>query len=101
MLDQRAAAQDTLLLASAQSYLYSAVSAARPFERLVEVPLLVPSEWYHGVQAADTVGRVVGAVFRHRLCSDPAFQWAETEFGAIVNSLDVTCGAAWRSIYMR
>ncbi len=55
VLDERSGGQDENLLASAQSHLYS--SAVHPFERLIEVPLLVPSDWYHGVQAADTVCR--------------------------------------------
>jgi hypothetical protein len=68
VLDRRAEEHDVALLGSAQSYLFSAPPVQLPggFKRVVEVPFLVRSEWHHGVQAADTVARVVGKVFRAR-----------------------------------
>src|SRR5262249_23151085 len=62
VIDRRSESQNRLVLESAQSYLFSSSTTRRPDARVVETPLLVPSEWYHGVQAADTIGRVIGAL---------------------------------------
>jgi hypothetical protein len=62
-MDQRDPVKDVKLLSSLQSQLFSIEFDVR---RIAETPLLVPSEWYHGVQAADTIARVAGAVFRTR-----------------------------------
>jgi len=63
VMDQRDPVKDVKLLSSLQSQLFSIEFDVR---RIAETPLLVPSEWYHGVQAADTIARVAGAVFRTR-----------------------------------
>jgi hypothetical protein len=65
VLDRRDEARDLKLLASAQSHLFSTTGEVR-FDRIAETPLLVRSDWYHGVQAADTVARVAALVFRFR-----------------------------------
>jgi hypothetical protein len=96
VLDERAASQDEILLASAQSFLYSAVA---PFDRLVEAPLLVPSEWYHGVQAADSICRVIAALFRFRCANAANFAWAQNDFGAQVDRLNRPIGN-WTTIFV-
>jgi len=48
VMDQRDPVKDVKLLSSLQSQLFSIEFDVR---RIAETPLLVPSEWYHGVQA--------------------------------------------------
>lgn len=73
VMDRRDEARDLKLLASAQSHLFSATGRLS-YERIVETPLLVRSDWYHGVQAADTVARVAGCIYRYRETQDPKLQ---------------------------
>jgi hypothetical protein len=100
IMDRRTEALNQLVLGSAQSYLFSNPVLRLPKARLVETPLLVPSEWYHGVQAADTVGRVVGTLYRSRLLSDPAYRWTEAIFGAPLDAITKRIDA-WTSVYLR
>jgi hypothetical protein len=100
VLDQREAKQDSLVLASAQSYLFSGHDVATPFARVIETPLLVPSVWYHGVQAADTVSRAIGALFRYRLDGDKAYTEAEAGFGSLIDGLTFVRDG-WRSVFVK
>ena len=70
IMDRRSEGKDNNVLASSKSY-YFCPPAGRAFERLVEGPMLVPSEYYHGVQVADVVARVVGSVYRWRRQKEP------------------------------
>jgi hypothetical protein len=94
--DRRSEASDTALLASAQSYLFS----RNGVRRVAETPLLVRSDWHHGVQAADTVGRVVAAVHRYRADGDQAFLGFEQRFGPLLDSLTVGTGSMRDSVYV-
>lgn len=100
--DRRSESTDTNLLASAQSYLYSHSHESR---RVAETPLLVRSDWHHGVQAADTVGRVLGGLFRYRAAGDRKYVDYEHRFGKLVDSLSLTIanrmGIRMTSVYVR
>jgi hypothetical protein len=78
IMDRRTENLNQVVLASAQSDLFSNPVLNGPQARIVETPLLVPSEYYHGVQAADIIGRVVAAVHRWLLLHDAHHQWADT-----------------------
>ena len=69
IMDRRNDALNSRVLGAAQSFIFSRTSdnLEGPIERMVEAPLLVPSEWYHGVQMADMLGRAMSAVHLHRL----------------------------------
>jgi hypothetical protein len=97
-LDRRDEIRNARVLASAQSYLFSAGPGR--FERIVETPLLVPSEWYHGVQAADTIARTVGAVFRFRATGEAGYKRTATELGPLLDARAYTLDD-WRSIFVR
>ncbi len=97
ILDRRQEARDVELLASAQSYLFSAIP---PLDRLLEVPLLVRSEWHHGVQAADNVCRVVGKVARYRCLADPQYEKVTKKLGPLLDAITRPCGP-WSSAYIR
>jgi hypothetical protein len=104
VIDRRQEARDVELLESAQSYLFSAArDIPRGFDRLIEVPLLVRSEWHHGIQIADNLCRVIGRAFRYR--ADPAgeakWQPFDKEFGPKVDALTHRIDPAWRSVYVR
>lgn len=100
--DRRSEASDTDLLGSAQSYLFSHQFELR---RVAETPLLVRSDWHHGVQAADTVGRVLGGLFRYRAAGEQEFRCYEQRFGSIVDHMTVTIGRRLgidlKSVYVR
>jgi hypothetical protein len=98
VLDRRSETQNRIVLESAQSHLFG--STVPRFERLIETPLLVPSEWYHGVQLADCVGRVVSAVSRFRALSDVRYRWAGTRFGPTLDLLTVRVDR-WVSVYVK
>lgn len=94
VIDRRTEDRDVQLLSSAQSFLFSAQGDVRGgFERLVEVPMLVRSEWHHGVQAADTLARAVGRVFRFRAAHDVTHQKFNTKLGQALDELAVTLGS--------
>ena len=99
VMDRRQEVQNQYVLASAQSYLFARPGAAPPFDRLTEIPLLVPSEYYHGIQAADMIGRVVAAVYRYRLAGQHNYSWADRQFGARLDACNANYGA-WRSVYL-
>lgn len=101
VMDQRGHAQDERLLASAQSHLFSGVLPGGKFKRIAESPLLVPSHWYHGVQAADVVARCVGQVWRARLCGEAAYRKVEELLGPKLDPLAFIDSAERSSIYIR
>lgn len=100
VLDRRNETKNAIVMGSAQSYLFSSV-VQTPFERLIETPLLVPSEWYHGVQAADMVCRIIAALYRFRAAKQASFQWAENSLGTLVDTLTARVGIDWASVYVR
>lgn len=71
VLDRRDEVRDLKLLEALQRHLFS-TTLGYQFRRISETPLLVRSDWYHGVQAADTIARSVGTVHRHRHYGDVA-----------------------------
>jgi hypothetical protein len=89
------------VLSSAQSYLFSAnADITGGFSRLIEVPLLVRSDWHHAVQAADTVARAVGRIYRYRTLGDANYQKLDTEVGSQFNKLEARYGN-WTSMYVK
>jgi Protein of unknown function (DUF3800) len=87
VLDRRAEQRDVQLLFSAQSYLFSAKNLPGSFERLIETPLLVRSEWHHGIQAADTLARAIGKIYRYRLCGEQAYKKFQDKLGTQLDTL--------------
>lgn len=69
IMDRRNDALNSVVLGAAQSFIFGRAqdNYGRPIDRIVEAPLLVPSEWYHGVQMADMLGRAMSTVNLHRL----------------------------------
>ncbi len=88
VIDRRSEASDLSLLGSAQSYLFS-TSGPIVFERIMETPLLVRSDWYHGIQAADTIARAVGLTYRFRSLNEPKHAKAAAVLGPVISA------AAW------
>jgi len=99
VMDRRTEKQNQRVLASAQSYLFSSLAFRRRDTRVIETPLLVPSEWYHGVQTADMIGRIVAALHLYRICKDNRYQWAESLFGALVGKLTYRIDQ-WSSVFI-
>jgi hypothetical protein len=95
--DRRSEPSDMLLLASAQSYLYSKPTV----RRVAETPFLVRSDWHHGVQAADTIGRVLAAVHRYRADGDLTYQPLERTFGPLLDTLTMPIGRFRESVFIR
>jgi hypothetical protein len=100
IMDRRLESQNKIVLASALSYLFSAPNLASHFTRIIEGPLLVPSEWYQGVQAADVIGRVVSTIHRWRICKDPSSEMDEATFGAVMDERTAAADQ-WHSVYVR
>jgi len=104
VIDRRQEKRDVEVLASAQSYLFSAHSdVAGGFDRLIESPMLVRSEWHHGIQIADNLCRVIGRVFRYRLDRAGQAKWArfDAAFGPRIDALTHHIAPRWRSVYIR
>lgn len=103
VIDRRQERRDVEVLASAQSYLFSAADVHGGFQRVIESPLLVRSEWHHGIQVADNICRVIGRVFAYR--TDPAGQAAwqpfDTEFGHRIDGLTHHIAPKWQSVWVR
>ncbi len=99
-MDRRTEKLNQLVLESAQSHLFSNPALNRPDARIIETPLLVPSEWYHGVQMADIVGRVIAAVYQWRLLRNSSFQWADQLYGPHLARLAYSIGN-WTTLYVR
>jgi len=100
VLDRRNETRDLELLAWSQSHLFSASDVFRGgFDRLVETPMLVRSEWHHGIQAVDNVARVLGRVYRYRVLGD-MYKAYDTEFGNELDALMHEIPPNWRSIYI-
>lgn len=101
IMDQRNDHLNEIVLGSCQSYLFSRLRTSG----IVETPLLVPSEWYHGVQCADVVGRVVSAIFEWRLCGGIRGRRNrrkdEAVLGSALDDLGYKIGDAWSSLSVR
>ncbi len=101
VVDRRQESRDVELLSSAQSYLFSAApQVAGGFDRLIEVPMLVRSEWHHGIQIADNICRVIGRAFRYRVCRDIVWKPYDDEFGGRLDELTHHI-APWKSVFVR
>lgn len=99
IMDRRTEAQNKRVLESAQSHLFSAPEFRKPDVRITETPLLVPSEWYHGVQAADVIGRAVGRIYWHRKLNNPRFKKYDHQLGPVLSAHTHSIGG-WHSIYV-
>lgn len=91
LIDRRTEEQNKELMVSAQSYLYSRFP---PFERIVESPLVLDSEFLHLAQATDNVCGILGGVLRWRY--DPAngagYAHADARFGDLIDALTIQIG---------
>lgn len=97
IMDRRHESQNVRVLASAQSYLFSDLMFRQPDVRVTEIPLLVPSEWHHGVQAADGIGRAIGSIYWHRRMKNGHFKKYDVSLGPIVRAHTHTIGG-WHSV---
>lgn len=100
IMDRRHEAQNGRVLASAQSHLFSDPVFRQPDVRIVEIPLLVPSEWHHGVQAADGIGRAIGAIYWYRRMNNVRFKKYDRDLGPTVRAHTHTIGG-WHSVHVR
>lgn len=100
ILDRRNEDQNEKVLSGAQGVLFSHPHLRGPNTRILETPLLIPSEWYHGAQAADTVGRAIGALYRWRVLKEPKFSWAEEAVGGLIDSLAYNI-SPWSTVFVR
>lgn len=102
IMDRRNDALNSVVLGAAQSFLFgrALMQHGRAIERIVEAPLLVPSEWYHGVQIADMLGRAVAAVQLHRLGLKRGLAKFESILGPKVDSYGYTKGD-WRTVHLK
>lgn len=102
VIDRRQEARDVEVLASAQSYLFSAApTVPGGFGRVIEAPMLVRSEWHHGIQVSDNICRVIGRVFRFRVTGDVTSQPFDAAFGPRIDRLTHQIAPNWRSVYVR
>ncbi|MBI2390495.1 MAG: DUF3800 domain-containing protein [Deltaproteobacteria bacterium] len=97
VMDRRNEDSDVSLLAWTQSHLYS---GGIGFRRIVETPMLVRSEWHHGVQAADTIARAIGLVWRARLVGDARHEAIVQKLGPMIIDATYT-NERWSSVYVR
>ena len=96
VMDQRSEVKDRLVIASAQSHLFS-----EGFERLVESPLLVDSKYYHYVQIADIVCGILGGLlrYRHAPLYSGQYSFIETAYGRDVDQLTAKL-SWWSSVWV-
>ena len=91
VIDRRGESWDKQVIASAQSFLFSKLNSQGfpMFERIVESPLVVDSEYYHGVQVADIVCGLLGGVFRWRRCPaiSQKYQSIDRRYGTKIDAL--------------
>ncbi len=97
VIDRRTESRDVDLLGWAQSHLYSWDGG---FERIVETPLLVRSEWYHGVQAADVIARAIGRVYRYEALKEPRFSGMAAKLRPEIERLTTAIGNR-RSVFVK
>ncbi|MFQ5680212.1 MAG: DUF3800 domain-containing protein [Gemmatimonadota bacterium] len=100
IMDRRTETQNARVLASAQSSLFSDPTFKREHVRLVEAPLLVPSEWYHGVQAAHVIGQAVGKVYWYIKLAKAEYGTFHKRLHPIIQRHTHTIGG-WHSVYVR
>lgn len=102
VMDRRNDALNGIVLGAAQSFLFgrSKIHYGRRIERLVEAPMLVPSEWYHGVQMADMVGRAMAGVHLHRLQLQKGLAKLEAMLGPKVDQFGYGNGK-WGTIQLK
>ena len=97
VIDRRSESRDVELLSWAQSHLFS---WGGTFQRIVETPLLVRSEWYHGVQAADVVARAVGRVYRFACTREARYERMAAVLAPEIERLTVEVNQH-RSLFVR
>lgn len=100
IMDRRTETQNERVLESAQSHLFSSPVFRRGDVRVIETPLLVPSEWYHGVQAADVIGRAVARIYWHRKLGNPKLERYDDRLGPVLKAHTHSIGG-WHSVYVR
>jgi hypothetical protein len=100
VMDRRTEAQNRRVLESAQSLLFSDPTFRQPHVRMVETPLLVPSEWYHGVQAAQMIGQAVGKVYWHQRIGTVKYRRFDNKLGWVLRQHTHSI-ENWRSVYIR
>lgn len=90
------------MLGAAQSFLFgrTLMQHGRAIERIVEAPLLAPSEWYHGAQIAEVLGRAVAAVYFHRLGLKRGLAKFESILGPKIDAFGYA-KAAWRTVLLK
>jgi hypothetical protein len=96
VMDRRNEENDRLVVESAQSHLFS-----NGFQRILESPLVVDSQHYHGVQAADIVCGILGGLLRWRKTPRISSGYSEIEprYGNRVDTLTMSIDY-WRSIWI-
>jgi hypothetical protein len=102
IMDRRNDALNSVVLGAAQSFLFgrALMQHGHAIERIVEVPLLVPSEWYHGVQIADMLGRAVAAVQLHRRGLKRGLAKFESILGPKIDAFGYAKDS-WRTVLLR
>lgn len=100
IMDRRTEAQNRRVLESAQSLLFSDPTFRQEHVRVVETPLLVPSEWYHGVQAAHVIGQSIGKVYWARKLGKAKYRKFDNKLGWVIRQHTHTIGG-WHSVHVR
>jgi Protein of unknown function (DUF3800) len=101
VMDRRNDKLNEIVLGAAQVYLFGGSQAhGIQISRLIEIPLLVPSEWYHGVQLADVIGRAVSVTMMARHLNYPKMQKAEPCLGPLLDQSKFS-DEAWSTLYLR
>jgi len=102
IMDRRNDALNSVVLGAAQSFIFGRAmdNYGRPLDRIVEAPLLVPSEWYHGIQMADMIGRAMSAVNLHRLGLQRGLAKFEAILGPKLDAFAYT-KETWGTVYLK
>ena len=102
IMDRRNDALNSIVLGAAQSFIFGRAldEFGRPIDRIVEAPLLVPSEWYHGIQMADMIGRTMAAVHLHRLGLQRGLAKIEAILGPKLDAF-AYIKETWRTVYLK
>jgi len=100
VLDRRNEHLNTMVLASSQSYFFGHSWKPATRNHIVEIPFLVRSEWHHGIQLADTIGRIVAHTHRYRLAGEQRYKRFDDLYGTSLDSLGVSLDGGWTSIYI-
>lgn len=100
IMDRRTETQNVRVLEAAQTHIFSGEMFRRGNVGIVETPLLVPSHWYHGVQAAHVIGQAVGKIYWRRKLGKQKYAKYERHLGSSLKAQTHTIGG-WHSVYVR